>query len=117
MKRTIICHILFGLFLFSLPLCSWAAPNPLSPLGGKPVEPQPSPPAAATIADEEINASREKLESRLAELHLQLLPDAVAALNRTYQNIAAPEELQEWERLTNRLAGILDSHVNTLIRL
>jgi len=107
---------MFCLLLFSSPSCLWAV-NPLSPLGGKPAEPQPSPPAAATITDEEINASREKLESRLAELHLQLLPDAVAALNRTYQDIAAPEELQEWERLTNRLVGILDSHVNTLIRL
>lgn len=72
---------------------------------------------APTVTDEDIEQSKAKLETRLAELHRQLLPEAVAALRRTYQNAATPQELQEWEQLTNRLAGILDSHVNALIRL
>ena len=95
----------------------WGAVNPLMSAVAKPANTQPAPPAAPEMTDDVINESRIKLESRLAELRLQLLPKAVAALGMTYRGVASPQELQEWEKLTNRLAGILDNQVSTLIRL
>jgi small-conductance mechanosensitive channel len=111
-RRWLLCLV----FLF-VALSAWGAINPLSPLGAKKAETETQPAPATTITDKDIDESRAKLESRLTELHLQLLPGAIAALHRTYHDTATPEELQEWETLTNRLARILDSHINTLIRL
>ena len=105
------------LVFLSVSTSTWGASNPLSSLGGEKPDTQPQYPATATITDENIDESRAKLEYRLAELHLQLLPDRVAALHKTYQNAASPQELEEWEKLTNRLAGILDNHINNLMKL
>ena len=113
-RPTLFLRWLPWLVFLSVSTSTWGA-NPLSSLGGG--KPDTQSPATATIADENIDESRAKIESRLAELHLQLLPDAIAALHRTYQGAATPQELDEWEKLTNRLAGILDNHVNNLTKL
>lgn len=110
-RRWLLC-----LLFVSISSSTWAA-NPVSSIDAKKPDTQPQSQPATTINDEDIDKSRAKLESRLAELHLQLLPDAIATLHRTYHDAATSRELQEWEWLTSRLVGILDSHVNTLIRL
>jgi len=46
-----------------------------------------------------------------------MLPDAVAALHRSLQGVATPQELKEWEYLTTRLVRLLDSTANTLTRI
>jgi potassium efflux system protein len=112
----VICWLLCMVFV-SVSTATWGAVNPLSALGKKKPDAQAQTPAAATITDENIDESQAKLESRLTELHLQLLPEAVAAMRSTYQGAASPQELEEWEKLANRLAGILDSHINVLIKL
>ena len=116
-RAIISCFFLLCLAFVAVSPSTWGATNPLSSLTGKPADTQSPLPTATDLTDEGINESRMKLESRLEELHLQLLPDAVAALHRTYQDTASPQELEEWEKLTNRLAGILDNHINTLTRL
>ncbi|HTP66686.1 MAG TPA: mechanosensitive ion channel domain-containing protein [Geobacteraceae bacterium] len=117
MRKKLLRHFLFFLLIFSAPSIPWAAVNPLFKAIGKPAGTQPPPPAAAELTDEGIAESRKKLESRLADLRLQLHPDSIAALRNTYRDVATPQELAEWERLANRLAGLLDNHINTLVRL
>lgn len=94
-----------------------AATMPLSPIAKQKPEAQPSPHVATALADEDIDKSKARLESRLAELRLQLRPEAIAAMQKAYQDAATPQELKEWEKLTNRLTGILDDHVNALVQL
>ncbi|HJV65787.1 MAG TPA: mechanosensitive ion channel domain-containing protein [Geomonas sp.] len=109
------------LLLFFLCILAVSSParaaNPWpSPLAQKD-EPQPAIPAVALNTDEEIDQSSAKLEARLADLRLHLLPEAVAELKRSYHDAATPAELLEWERLANRLAAIVEGHLNTLTRL
>ena len=117
MNQNLTRHILFCLLLLSFPSIAWAAINPWPSGGGETSESPPSTPAATALTDAEIDKVKAKLESRLVELHLQMLPEAIASFHATYRDVATPRELLEWERLTNRLAGILDGHINSLIRL
>ena len=100
-----------------------ATANPLAALSGKKADThaqaQPGTPQAqltAALNDEEIEASRAKLDARSSELRQQSDPKAIAALRTTYQEAATPQELDDWEKLTGKLAGILEDHSTTLFR-
>ena len=117
MNRKLLCVFLACLSFLALPPLSRGIPSLTPSQIDKPADTQPASPAATELTDEGLNASRTRLEARLAELHQQLLPEAIAALRTTYQGAATPQEMLEWERLTNRLAAILDSHINALVRI
>ena len=118
MNRKLLYNSLLCLLLFTAPPLSWAAVNPLSKAMGKAAETEPT--ATATTAtepsDADIDANRVKLEARIAELRRQSDPEAVAALHRTYREAATPKELDDWEKLTNKLIGILENHSTSLFR-
>ena len=87
---------------------------------GKPAETEPTATAKATTAtemsDADIDANRLKLEARIAELRRQSGHEAVAALRETYREAAKPQELEDWEKLTNKLTGILEDHSTVPLR-
>jgi small-conductance mechanosensitive channel len=113
----LLCALTLSLIILSLPLHSRGAVNPITRAVGIQPAAQAPQPDAIELTDEGIVANRKNLESRLSELRLQLLPQSIAALQSTYHEGATPPELEEWERVTHRLAGVLENHVNTLIRL
>jgi len=115
MNRKLLCHSLFCLLLLTFATTSPAAVNPLSRVIGKPAETEPAAPASE-LSDKEIDANRLKLEARSVQVRLQYSPQAVAALRKTYQDAASPEELEKWEKLNGKLAGILEDHATTLFR-
>jgi small-conductance mechanosensitive channel len=117
MRNLFVYGGLFFLASLAVPEFVRAATTPLSPIVKPKQEAQPAPQPAAVLTDEDIEQARVKLESRLAELRLQSNPEAVAAMQKAYRDAATPQELQEWERLTNRLVGILESNVRVLIKL
>jgi small-conductance mechanosensitive channel len=106
------------LFIVSLSSASpvLAVGNPLTALAGKNPETSQAPAAATELTDKEIDESRAKLEARSAQVRQQYGPDALAALRKTYQSAASPEELENWEKLSGKLAGILEDHSTTLFR-
>jgi len=93
-----------------------AAVNPLSRVTDKPAETQPATPPSSELTDKEIDATRQKLEARSAQVRLQYSPEALAELRKTYQGAASPEEIEKWEKLSGKLAGILEDHATTLFR-
>lgn len=103
------------LALFVIPTFAIAVKLPLPGLTDKKTAQKTAQPVVLT--DESIEQSRSQLESRLTELHQQLRPEAIAELQRTYRELASSQELAEWEQLMNRLTGILDEHINSLLRL
>jgi small-conductance mechanosensitive channel len=117
MKKMFICGGLLFLSSLAGPAFLRAATTPLSPIAKQKPETQLSPQAATALTDENIDQSKANLESRLDELRLQSRPEAIAAMQEAYRDVAKPEELKEWEKLINRLIGILDDHVNALVRL
>jgi small-conductance mechanosensitive channel len=90
--------------------------NPLSALSANTPEPSAAPTTIAELSDDDIDASRLAIDARSAKLRLQSGPLAVAALHKTYQEVVRPEELETWENLTGKLAGILEDHSTTLLR-
>lgn len=119
--------ILLLCWLLCLPsavMCApaWATANPLAALSGKKADApqaQPGAPQAqvtAALSDEEIEASRAKLDARSSELRQQTDPKAITSLRTTYQEAATPQELDDWEKLTGKLAGILEDNSTTLFR-
>ena len=114
-----ILAILCLLNLFSPPVVSpiWAESNSLPSISVNKPNVQSQPQTATELTDENIDDSRKKLESRLAEIHLQSRPESIVALQNTFHGAATPQELYEWEKQTTKLAWILEDHVNTLLRL
>jgi small-conductance mechanosensitive channel/septal ring factor EnvC (AmiA/AmiB activator) len=95
-----------------------AAPNPLIPQTGTKPEAQQAQKdkVSADITDEEIDASRARLEARIAELRQQSDTLAATAQRATYLEAATPQELDDWGRLTGKLSGILEDHSTVLFR-
>jgi len=109
-------RLLVGLFLLMVTTSAWAVNNPLSAIAGKNSETSSSATIATELTDKEIDESRAKLEARSAQVRQQHGPEALAALRKTYQGTASPEELENWEKLSGKLAGILEDHSTTLFR-
>ena len=112
-----VCCCMLCLLLLLHPVIAGAAPLSLQDIISKKTETQATDRPATAITDESIEENKTTLEARLAELRLQLRPEAIATQYKTYRNAADAQELAEWERLMNRLAGILEDHVNSLLRL
>jgi len=114
--KIILCHCLLCLFIILAPSLALTASLSLPGLPAKKSGGQKTAPSAVAITDESMEENRVKLESRLTELRLQLSPEAIAELQKSYGAVASPQELMEWEALMHRLAGILEDHVNSLLR-
>jgi len=116
MNRKLLCHSLCCLLLLAASSMATAAVNPLSRAIDKPAETQPATPVSSDLTDKQIDANRLKLEARSAQVRQQYSPQAVAALRTTYQSAASPEEVEIWEKLNGKLAGILEDHATSLYR-
>jgi len=112
----IICHCLLCLLIICAPFLAMAGTLSLPGMPAKKAGTQKNAQSAVAITDESVAESRVKLESRLTELRLQLGSGAIAELHKSYGDVASSQELVEWERLMNRLIGILEDHLNSLLR-
>jgi len=107
---------LLCLFIICAPSLVMAATLSLPGMSAKKSGVQKPAQAAAVLTDASIEESRVKLETRLTELRLQLGSEAVAEMQKNYADVASSQELVEWETLMNRLIGILEDHVSSLLR-
>jgi len=110
MIRKLLCHSLIYLILFTVTRVSLASVNPDVSPAVKPGKPPAVAALASKLTDAEIDTIRAQLDARVADIRMKVGPEALAALRNTYQDTATPEELEEWEKLTRKLASILEEH-------
>jgi len=120
MPRKLLCLSLICLTLFMVTGLSSAAVSPVVTLADKPEKTAEKTAAAqvlvSKLTDTEIDTIRAQLDAKATEIRLKAGPDAIALLRNTYQDTATPEELDEWENLTRKLASILEEHAISLFR-